>query len=168
MMKKAALILLIFSCFYGCQPEPKDKPKVNQEDIITRGIEPRAPVDNHELMDSLKVRAVLYGDAIAYNELFQDYFIENRDDDILYISMIMADKYNIPSAHHHIYLIWKGIGNDTGMGGLSKKIKDFALYHLLKSHELGYQDAIYEIEEVFGEGKPIPKSSYFMQEYAKE
>lgn len=151
-------------CVYACQTEVKEKDK--QENKIAS--EPKAPVDNHELMDSLITRAILYGDKKAYNEVSNDYYIEGMGEDILYVSMIVADKYNNPEAHFHIYTILNGLRRHEYVDSLGKKTKDFALYHLLKSYELGYKDAIYEIEEVFGEGKSIPKSSYYMKEYAKE
>lgn len=89
-------------------------------------------------------------------------------EDILYVSMIVADKYNNPEAHFHIYLTLTHLRRGELEEGLSKKTNDFALHHLLKSHELGYEQAIFSIHETFGKDKPIPKSSYYMQEYAKE
>ncbi len=166
-MKKITLIVLALSGLYACQTDPKENQE-KQGDTAIVSFEPTSPVKNHELMDSLIKRAILYGDDKAYNNVSNDYLIEDMGEDILYVSMIVADKYNNPEAHYHIYSILNDLGNSQYVDSLGKKTKDFTLYHLLKAHELGYENAKYKIHEIFGKDKEIPKSTYYLNEYMQE
>jgi hypothetical protein len=44
---------------------------------------------------------------------------------------------------------------------MDNKTKNLALYHLLKSYELGYEKAKYMLENVFGENVKFPTSKEY-------
>ncbi len=83
----------------------------------------------------------------------------------------MANRHNNAEAYYELYLIIVSNspgGRENAMKNLDRKTKNFALYFLLKSYELGYKSAKYPIDEIFGENSIIPKSSYYLKELAKD
>jgi len=74
---------------------------------------------------------------------------------------------NLPQAHFDIYVILVESSANKSLKDLDKKTKNLATYHLIKSGELGYKSAKYEIDEIFGKGKKVQKSDYYLIEYSK-
>ncbi len=128
---------------------------------------PEIKTNNRALMDSLKNCAILNNDNFAYNEVAIAYFMARKEEEILYLSLNVANKYDNKYAHFHIYMILNGYRTGNKLDSLDAKTKNLALYHLLKSKELGLEDSEPNIEEIFGISK-IPKSSYYLNEYVKE
>lgn len=123
--------------------------------------------NNKKVTDSLFNKAIGKGDEKAYNTVSGNYILDENYKDLLYYALIMANKYNTSEAHFHIFLILSNTNNGKPFNELDNKTKNLALYHLVKSYELGYESAKYSINEVLGKGKTVEKSSYYLQEYSK-
>lgn len=79
----------------------------------------------------------------------------------------MANRYDNAEGYYYVYFSLTKPRSGETLEQMDKKTKYFALYHLLKSYEMHFESAKYQVEEVFGEGFPVPKSSYYLQEFAK-
>jgi hypothetical protein len=163
-MKIIITFLIIISCLYQCKKNPK---KTDIENIEKHQCKTMSNKRYYELIDS----ALLKGNYNAYNEVSHYSLIENWGRDFMLYAFIMANKHKDPEAYFHVYLIivWSSPKNPKeALESFDSKTRNFALYYLLKSYELGYEDAKYDIEKIFGENTPIPKSSYYLKEFAKE
>lgn len=163
-MKKIILILTCLLCIFACQ----EKPVVKQEPEKTGEFKPRNSIDNRIYMDSLIACSILKGDSRAYAFAESHYLLAQREEEFLWTALTVANKYNNKQACYMVYYIMNNIRIGKEIGNLGKKNTNFALYYLLKSYELGEDNAKSKVQEIFGEGKPIPKSSFYMQEYAKQ
>ncbi len=159
---KIILILAVVVVCFSCQQEPKQENRKNVLDIA-----PSNPLDNHKYMDSLIARAIWHGDTRAYAFAQSHYLLAERNEEFLWTALTFANKYNNSQACFCVYNILNGrrIGED--ISNMDPKTKSMAMYYLLKSYELGDNNAKYIVEEIFVD-KPIPKSSYYMEEYAKQ
>ena len=68
-------------------------------------------------------------------------------------------------AHFHVFLILSNSNNGKPFDQLDNKTKNLALYHLIKSNELGYESAKYSINEVFGNDNVYQKSDFYLMKY---
>lgn len=127
-------------------------------------------LSNRKETDKLWKKAIDKGDTMAYAIISNAYILENRIYELYYYSLIMANKHKCPDAYYHLFYI---MNNDMSFNGLSLYSDDvttrsMALYYLLKSRELGYVEAQYEIDEIFGKGKTVPPSSYYLKKLGKQ
>ena len=151
-------LLSIFACH--------EKPVVKQEPQKTKEFKPRNSIENLVYMDSLIACAILKGDTRAYAFAEAEYFKAQRQEEFLWTALTVANKYNNKQACYCVYNLLNGWRIGADMKNLDPKTKNLALYYLLKSYELGENNAKSKIEELFV-GKPIPKSSFYMLEFAK-
>lgn len=163
-MKKLALLILICVYLCGCEVEPSKK----QEEKKVVNIAQLTPINNHKLIDSLINLAILKGNEKAYNEVASYYWLEERGEEFVYVALTVANKYNNPEAHFHVYQMLNSLRTGEKIENLDKKTRAFALYHLLKAYELGQDNAKYTVEEMFKDAKKIPKSSFYLNEYVQE
>lgn len=156
-------LLFIFFAFSCSNPSTSESiEQVDDKHKIDNGLM------SDILMDSLLHQALEKGNCKAYREVYMPYYWKYRGREVIYYSFIMANKYNCPEAFFDVYHSLVFPKNDSiGLKSIDSKTKNLALYYLLKSYELGEDNAKSKVEELFA-GKPIPKSSYYMQEYAKE
>ena len=97
-------------------------------------------------ISSYKKLQIFYADKLLFNEL-------------LFSAIIMANKYGYTPAYYDVF---KGLkfthpsGDFKKLDSLSKKL---ATYYLLKAHELGDSQALYQIKELLGSSITIPKST---------
>lgn len=122
-------------------------------------------IANKEETVKLWKKAIHDGDFKAYAIISNAYLMHTQIYELYYYSLIMANKYKCPQAYYHLFII---MNDQVTMDGLSlysdnKTTKNMSLYYLLKSKELGYTQAQFEIDEVFGKNKPIPASSYYLK-----
>jgi len=91
--------------------------------------------------------------------------------DLLYYVLTMAYKNKYNRAYFHVFIIFTYLtpnGPKKELEQMDAKSRNFALYHLLKSYEMGYSDAKYYINATFDNPKTIPSSQYFLSELNKE
>lgn len=62
-------------------------------------------VENVLLIDSLRnlKNKAITGDTVAYKRLYIDCFRSMKTDEILSVSIVMANKYHFTSAYYHVY-----------------------------------------------------------------
>lgn len=121
-------------------------------------------VSNKEETLKLWGKAIKEGNFKAYNEISNAYLLNSQMYELYYYSLIMANKYKCPEAYYHLFVI---MNDKVSIDGLSlysddETTKNMSLYYLLKSKELGYKQAQYKIDEVLGENKQVPTSSYYL------
>lgn len=151
-------IILTFLIFISCE---KNKNDVINKDVID------VPKHVNDLKDSSEIikrlnNAVNDGNEKVYNDIAGSYILTNKYQDLLYYSLIMANKHNSAEAHYHVFLIL----TKDDFNALDKKTKNLALFYLIKSNELGYKSAKYSVDEIIQNGKSF-SSSHYLNEYAK-
>ncbi|MNT70484.1 hypothetical protein D3C72_2088800 [compost metagenome] len=102
---------------------------------------------------------------MAYANISNAYLMHTKIYELYYYSLIMANKYKCPQAYYHLFII---MNDKVSIDGLTlysndETTKNMSLYYLLRAKELGYTQAQYEIDEVFGENKHVPPSSYYLK-----
>jgi len=134
---------------------------------ITEGI----VIKSKDTLNTMISKAINQNDTIAYNQVASYYLINNLGEEFLFSAFIMANKNNSAEASYHVYDI---IAYSTpkepkeALNLMDKKTKNLALYYLLKSYEMGFESAKYQVSEVFGDKNAPPKSSYYLEEFSKE
>jgi hypothetical protein len=99
-LPKIALALLIIS--YGCTSKHTGKDgEVALTDVSILKL------------NETKSRVELQGDTNAYKTLVLYYFSEGKSNEMLYYSMIMANKYDYSNAHYDVYQILIDIYDDS-------------------------------------------------------
>jgi hypothetical protein len=163
-MKIIITFLIFISCLYSCKQNPK---KIDKEYIEKHEIRTLSNKRYYELIDS----ALIQGNTNAYNLAATTKITSGIGEEFFFYAFIMANKHNNPEAYFHVYLIiiFSSPENPKeALESFDSKTRNFALYYLLKSYEMGYEDAKYSINEIFGKNAPIPKASYYLKEFAKE
>ncbi|NQX41260.1 hypothetical protein SAMN05421820_107203 [Pedobacter steynii] len=156
------LICLVSMLLLSCKNEKK-------EQFIAEIPHHTKLISNKEETLKLWKKAIHEGDFKAYGEISNAYLLHSQMYELYYYALIMANKYKCPQAYYHLFMI---MNDQVTIDGLSlysndEATKNMALYYLLKSKELGYTQAQFEIDEVFGKNKPIPASSYYLKEVPK-
>ena len=164
-MKKATiqtiiiLLLILSNVFFILHPF-YEKEEIEEKEIVDTLT---SHVPRYEI-DSLAKMAINEGDTVAYKEFAVGLMRNMKWHKLYYYSFIMANKYNNKDAFNILYEI---LNMDLEINGVKFHSEDeitqsYAKYFLLKSYELGYKDAIYAIENEFGEGAEFPNSSYYL------
>ena len=172
MKNKINLCLVLIILFISCQEkktnissqEKKTKAIVKDHDEIPSYIK---RLDNKKLTDSLFNLSINKGDIKAYDKVAADFILDEEYPKLFYYSLIMANKYNYNAAYFHVFVILSNSSSDMSFDKLDKKTKNLALYYLVKANEMGYDSAKYSIDEIFGKGKTVQKSNYYLMEYSK-
>jgi len=149
-MRRVFLLFLGLMC--GCNQKQIDY--VPQKIQLTADAKMQEMFKEYVEKDNEREFEKLCGDAIL------SYSMET----LLYYSILMANKNDSPSAYFYTYM---ALTNADSSLLKSKDIKtqNFALYNLIKSDELGYENAEMEIRLYFGKGKSHPNSKYFLMKY---
>lgn len=121
-------------------------------------------LNNTKQKQQLLVSAINDGDFKAYNEIANAYLLAEKIDELYYYSLLMANKHKCPEAFYHLFVI---MNEKVTIGGVKLYSTDevtinTSLYYLVKSKELGYERAQYEIKGIFGDKAP-PPSIYFLK-----
>ena len=80
--------------------------------------------------------------------------------------MLMAHKCNLPDAYYDVYWTLANPISGETFNELDLKTKYLALFYLLKSYELGYENSKYNIQDIFGKNAIVPKSSTFLKKFS--
>ncbi|MBI5858341.1 MAG: hypothetical protein HZB42_11925 [Sphingobacteriales bacterium] len=168
-MKKILIALLLGGLILSCNQQKKSNVSEHKSDSI------RLKQDTFHLSNDLEDQigkqgiaslidsAIERGDSMAYNKVSNYYLINQLDEEFLFPAMIMANRYKDRSAYFDVYDILTSMRYDNHLEKMDEQTKAIALYYLLRSYELGYENAKYEVEELFTDKKlPIPKSSDFI------
>ncbi|MHC0446361.1 hypothetical protein ACWA1F_13205 [Flavobacterium sp. 3-218] len=165
------LAILLFSCQEKKENTIVKSPAIKKDSSVLKDHDEVPSYvkikENIKVTDSLFNLAIKNGDEMAYNSVAQDFILNEDYKGLLYYSLIMANKYNNSQAHFDIYVILVELSANKSLKDLDKKTKSLAMYHLIKSNELGYKSAKYEINEIFGKEKKLQNSDYYLIEYSK-
>ena len=139
-------LLLFISCNYG------GKDKI-----------PSTPINNKHYMTQL-IQKSLKGDKNAYNKLSMYCMLDNRYHEIMYESIVIANKFSDSNAYFLVY--WCFIHPNPEINEepkkqllkLDKKTRYMTLFYLLKAKELGLDNAKYISEDIFQDTKKVPFS----------
>ncbi len=127
-MKKISVVFLLLF-FLGCTNWDKEDKKVNQ---------------NLKPIDSLRMKAILMGDTLAFNNL-RIYYLDYPPEDFIPYAIYFAEKYNYPKANYEVYLcLGMSYGQDLGEFSESTMGKNqyaLALKHLKIAAKADYYDA---------------------------
>ena len=158
---------MFYSAFYlsSCRSkaQPQDSLEIDTVNSYYKSSK-YTPTMLFELLDS----AIVNGDGRLYYNSAADYTLYyGRDYDILYYSLIMANKYNYPPAYFNVY---KGLTHSNTVQTLDdvdESTKNLALYYLTKGAEYGDKSCITLINgELRREGYQIENSSdYYLEKF---
>lgn len=164
-MKTYSITIFAVCLLYSCSNSPHNT-SMNNDSIPVREIK----LTNHSDNDSLINKAINFNDGQAYNEVASRYLLSNMSQDFFYYALRMAYKNNSAEAYYHVYdIIAYTSPKDSKeyILNMESKTRDFALFHLLRSYEMGYEKSKYEIHKLFGKDK-IPQSSTYFKKYSSE
>jgi len=163
MMKQVLNITFLLFFFVSCEMKQNTQENIEVETS-------RTPIDDKKKIFTLIDSAINFGNNKAYNKVASYYLLDDPEG-FFYYALTMANKHNNPEACFHVYYT---IAYSTpkqpkeALILMDEKSRNLALYYLLKSHEMGFKSAKYQINNIFGEGNPIPESKYYLQEFSKE
>lgn len=161
------LLLLLYSCMGNKEGNTQKIPRVDSTTVARADSNSTTVrLTRHEI-DSCINLSINHGDTMAYNKVQSFFTLEMRDNEFLYYSIIMANKYNFRDAYFNVYWTLANPGTGESFDQLDSKTQNLALYYLLMSHELGRENSKYSIEEIFGKNRDIPKANSFL-DYLKE
>jgi hypothetical protein len=167
MTKSYVVIILFLTGLIGCDIREKAK----QPKKIELAERPTTPIHDKKRMYELIDSALMMGDERAYATVSAYYFLEKQEQELFYCAFTMANKYKSPAAHYHVYMIIAYSTPKeakTALAKMDSKTKNLAMYYLLKSYEMGYDQAKFEVQEFFGKGTAIPKSSLYLQNFCTD
>lgn len=147
-------VLLIICIFFSCEfkKDNNQQEKLIVEDSVSsKEFYEENYFENKKMMDSLYDRILKTGDTIAYNEAYNIASVSFNGDSFFYYSQIMAIEYQYPRAYYNMFINFRFKG---------EKLKKMSIYYLLKSYELGNENAKNDLNFIFKENK-IPNSSDF-------
>lgn len=159
-MKKIIFIGVILLILSSCKEDKID----NDSNFVIKDYTKDVNCNNEEKLIS---DAILKGDTMAYMTVYSDYWREEKSEDLLYVSLIMANKYNYVGAYYDLYAAFVHSNFGADIDKLDEKTKYFALYFLLKAKEKGDERALNEAKEFFKETK-IPSSNFYLLKLAED
>lgn len=167
MTRYYVFLILGFTGLAGCEMRENTK----QPKKVELAQRPTTPIHDRKLMYALMDSALVTGDERVYGTVSAYYLMEKREQEFFYCAFTMANKHKSALAHYHVYEIIAYASTEppkTALMKVDSRSRNFALYYLLKSYELGFDNAKYSIEEVFGKNTPIPKSSTYLQKFCAD
>ena len=154
-MKRYVVLMLVFGIHVACNSRVSVKQDESKEtDYIKIS-------QRQDSLEKQLVKAIETNDQKIYNNVVADYLLAQRTTELLYYSLMMAYKNNCAEAYHNVYeivIMSSSTEPKETFKRIGKKMEGFALYHLLKSYEMGHKRAIYDIHVIFPEGS-IPSSN---------
>jgi len=142
-MKLCLNILIVSFLFYSCN-KIKDK-SIKEFDL-----------NNIELNNKINI-AISNNDTIGYLKCYKDFSINGYHKEFLYYATIMAEKNNYSQAYFDIATILEVYNFENPN---SEFLSNYQIYCVLKSYELGNNQAKQAVEKLFiKNGKPIPNSN---------
>ena len=159
-MNKISFGIMIFFLILSCNNVSNKNDRIEKSSYI------KSEIEHNKLL----ALAINKGDFKAYNKVSNDFLLEERGTEIYYYSLIMANKYKCPEAYYHLFAILNDnvLINNTKQYSSDETTKNMALYYLLKSYELGYDESKYKITEIFGKKTVVPNSTFYLKELIKK
>ena len=157
-MKSLRILIFIFTLMTSCNQESKSVKKNKTSSEMIGGIN----LEDLQEMEKYKTEVMQSGDISSYLHL-QQFFVDRlRFEELLFCSLIMANKYNYRPAYFNVFMCLKFTDKNGEFEKLDDVTKSLAMYYLLRSYELGDSGAIYDIRSIIGEKSKIPKSAEYL------
>ncbi|MFW0739180.1 hypothetical protein [Flavobacterium sp. T12S277] len=152
------IVLLLFSC-------NKQKEKINSQKTSSSSSSSNYEKYYNNKIEAKKLAdsALKNGNEILYVEAFKKYVSINCYEDFLYYSIKMSEKYDFGDAYFDTFYLLTLRENDSAI-----RVNKLANYYLFKAYEKKNANAEYEVNEMYANLKPMPKSSDFLLKIAKE
>lgn len=114
------------------------------------------------------VKKSIAGDSVAFSKLATWVMLQNKYHEIFYVTTIVANKYNYPDAYFLLY--WGYIHPDPDiqldereqLALLDPRSRALCLYSLLKSRELGDDNAKCIANEIFKDVSAVPSANSYL------
>jgi len=168
-MKNQLLIFLLFFVFSSCGYKNQKK---DEKSELSNNISKETYYDKEVRETFKKIREALnVNDTITYNECAAFLELHHFKEDLFFYALQMANKNNYPEAYFHVYTsIAYSTPKDAkeALALMSKKTRNMAIYHLLKSFEMGYDRAKYLIEDILGKEGLFISSDVYFKEWMKQ
>lgn len=157
-MKKIIFILLLYT-ISSC--EFKNKDEKNQ---AISSYEVNTKFKDKKYINGLILKSINQGDLKAYIEVSNIYRLEGLDMEFYYYSLIMANKYDCALAYFDMYQTLNHNSNVSFNGVIlyssDMETKKISTYYLLKSYELGLEQAKLRVVKKFGNNIPKAKDVF--------
>ena len=101
-MFNSILGIMIYIMFISCSDKKEQPKKIKDHDEVPQYVKMN---NNRKLTDSLFNLAIENGDEKAYNNVAGNYILDENYEDLLFYSLIMANKHNSSEANFHVFLI---------------------------------------------------------------
>lgn len=119
-------------------------------------------LERYYSIDSLKNRALKFGDTSAYYQLSGYYLFKiDKPENLYIISYKMATKYHCREAYFDLFYI---LYSNKGRRVLDTCSYNMAMFYLLLSYENGYYESMHFVKEIFG-NKNIPLSDSYKKTF---
>src|SRR5688572_2492337 len=159
---KSVFIILVLVCFFSCKNN-----EYKLAETITSSKSDTSLLKNRAVLE----KAINTNDTNSYNAIVNQHMLHVLQKDLLYYVLRMAYRNKYSRAYFHVFIIFTYLtpnGPKKELEQMDANSRNFALYHLLKSHEMGCSDAKYYINATFDNPKTIPSSQYYLSELNKE
>lgn len=101
--------------------------------------------------EELRNRVVLNGDVEAYYDLKISYYDRDYSQEILFYSILMANKYDYDQAYYDVFLNLTNIYYHNGWQ-IDDVTAELAMNYLFKAAEIGHRQATDETKKVIDSG----------------
>ncbi len=119
-------------------------------------------LERYYKIDSLKNRALKFGDTSAYYKLSGFYLFNiDKPENLFMISYQMATKYHYSKAYFDIFFI---LYSNKGRKVLDTCSYNMAMFYLLLAYENEYYESMHFVKEIFGNNN-IPNSSSYKKTF---
>jgi hypothetical protein len=159
---KNILILGLISFIYltSCN---KNQNEINPNDIATSTVMSSLEDFNNISNNRELASSIAKGDTIAYKKLKEIYFDSGHAMDFLKYSIIMANNFNYPESCYDSYQLLK----NEYINENNKMTNKLANFYLLRSYEMGIEEAKSNVKKRFKSHTKLPKSKDYWLEVIK-
>jgi len=156
-------LVAVLSLAIGCENRPIPKPaETNAALDSTQAFVTQPNSRNDQLSKALLDSALRYGDTRAYSRAASSYLMDQRGEELLYYALVLANRYNDPTACLHVHTILSNPNTRSGstrFSNMDDRSNRLAMHYLLLAYELGSSGAAYELLEIYPDSASIPNSS---------
>lgn len=144
-MARIIITFFIICLLYGCNNDAQKLTEPNTAPFFIK-------FNNTPEMEELSEQILTRGDTVAFNDLYSIYIKNENQLDFLFYSTFMADKYNYNYAYYLNYTLLNAYHTN--------EMEKLSIYHLIKAHELKFEQATKILKEKFPIDN-IPKSENY-------
>lgn len=107
----------------------------------------------------LKKMVIEKNDKFAYNDLRVAYLYEQYDEEVLFYSILMANRSHYRQAYFDFYYLLKYADRSQEMKIFDNETRLLMIEYLKKGAALKHEQSMHELGELYMEGKYVPKDT---------